>query len=59
MIPALKAIVAHYYDDSERQNTRPPLGRLTEKETQMLESELAAIGYSRESLFLTDTSELL
>ena len=58
MIPALKSIVARYYGDSEWLNARPPLGKLTEKERETLESELTASGYSWESLILNDSSTL-
>jgi len=51
MIPALKAIVALYYDDTEWLNARAPIGSLTEKEMQTLESELAASNFSWKSIF--------
>lgn len=51
MIPALKAVIARCYSDPQWLNVRPPLGRLTDKETQTLESDLAARGYSRGNFF--------
>ena len=46
MIPALKAIVADYYDESEWRRVRPPLAQLADKDEQMLMDNLRELGFA-------------
>jgi 4-hydroxy-tetrahydrodipicolinate synthase len=50
MIPALKAIVAHYGNDPHWRSCRPPLVELTPAQEQALMGELAANGFSMPGL---------
>jgi 4-hydroxy-tetrahydrodipicolinate synthase len=50
MIPALKAIVAHYGNDPHWRSCRPPLIELTPAQEQALMGELAASGFSMPGL---------
>lgn len=50
MIPALKAIVAHYGNDPHWRSCRPPLVELTPAQEQALMGELAASGFSMPGL---------
>ena len=46
MVPALKRIVAHFHDDAEWANVRPPMERLSDAQSKALLADLAKIGYS-------------
>lgn len=46
MVPALKRIVAHFHDDPDWANVRPPMERLTDAQSAALIADLAKIGYS-------------
>jgi 4-hydroxy-tetrahydrodipicolinate synthase len=50
MIPALKAIVAHFGDDSEWRRTRPPLVELSAEQERALIPELKAAGFAMPGL---------
>lgn len=45
MIPALKAILAHYREDPEFANVRPPLVEMSVEKTRALVADLDALGY--------------
>ncbi len=51
MIPALKAVVAQAYDDSQWTRVRPPLVELQKAETESLLSDLKTIGFHASELF--------
>src|SRR5882762_7963548 len=46
MVPALKRIVAHFHNDPDWANVRPPMDRLTVAQSTALLSDLAKIGFS-------------
>ena len=46
MIPALKAIVAHFANDPQWRTVRPPLAELTREQESSLIAELKASGFS-------------
>jgi 4-hydroxy-tetrahydrodipicolinate synthase len=46
MVPALKRIVAHFHDDPDWANVRPPMERLSDAQSAALIADLAKIGYS-------------
>jgi 4-hydroxy-tetrahydrodipicolinate synthase len=50
MIPALKAIVAHFAGEAEWRRTRPPLVELTPEQEKQLIPELKAAGFSMPGL---------
>jgi 4-hydroxy-tetrahydrodipicolinate synthase len=50
MIPALKATVAHFGNDSDWRTCRPPLVELTTAQEQTLITELKAAGFSMPGL---------
>jgi 4-hydroxy-tetrahydrodipicolinate synthase len=50
MIPALKAIVAHFAGEAEWRRTRPPLVELTPEQERQLIPELKAAGFSMPGL---------
>ena len=50
MIPALKAIVAHFGNDAAWQTVRPPLVELTPEQDRQVISELKAAGFSMPGL---------
>jgi len=50
MIPALKAIVAHFGNDPQWKTCRPPLVELTPSQEEALISELKASGFSMPGL---------
>ncbi len=50
MIPALKAIVAHFGNDAEWRRTRPPLLELTPEQERTLIPELKAAGFAMPGL---------
>jgi 4-hydroxy-tetrahydrodipicolinate synthase len=50
MIPALKAIVAHFAGDAEWRRTRPPLVELTAEQEKQLIPELKAAGFAMPGL---------
>jgi 4-hydroxy-tetrahydrodipicolinate synthase len=46
MVPALKRIVAHFHDDPDWAEVRPPMERLTDAQSAALLADLEKIGYS-------------
>jgi 4-hydroxy-tetrahydrodipicolinate synthase len=46
MVPALKRIVAHFHNDPEWANVRPPMDRLTDAQSAALLADLAKIGFT-------------
>ncbi len=46
MVPALKRIVAHFHNDSEWANVRPPMERLSEAQSVSLLADLSKIGFT-------------
>jgi 4-hydroxy-tetrahydrodipicolinate synthase len=50
MIPALKAIVAHYADDPDWATVRPPLVELTTQQLQGLVADLGGLGFKMPGL---------
>ena len=50
MIPALKAVVAHYANDPAWATVRPPLLKLTQSEAQKVISDLDALGFEMPGL---------
>src|SRR5204863_5470019 len=45
MVPALKAIVAHFHNDADWAAVRPPMVPLSEAQSQALLADLAKIGF--------------
>ena len=50
MIPALKAITAHFGNDPQRKTVRPPLTELTAEQEKQVLTELTAAGFSMQGL---------
>ena len=50
MIPALKAVIAHWGNDPQWKTVRPPLVELTPRQESALIAELKAAGFSMPDL---------
>ena len=50
MIPALKAVTAHFGNDPEWRTVRPPLTELTPEQDKQVITELKAAGFSMPGL---------
>ena len=56
MIPALKAAIAHYADDSDWATLRPPLVELDETQRRALSQALTNLGFAMPGLAVTSTA---
>ena len=56
MIPALKAVIAHYAKDPVWATVRPPLTPLTKEQATKVVSDLAALGFQMPGLKRTETA---